>query len=197
MSIRCPARAACRGFTLIELIVFIIIVGVGLAGILSVFNITTQHSADPMVRKQMLALAESLMEEVSMMPFTYCDPDDPNAATATSAADCTGGAGGANDESALPLGPEAGEARGSATMPFDNVSDYNGLNLATVTDASGTHSFPGYSARISVANTSAANRLGGISVDADVVLITVTVTHGADSLTLDGYRTRHAPSLLP
>lgn len=52
------------GFTLIEMIIFIVIVSVGLAGILSVMNITVQSSSDPLLRKQSLALAESLLEEI-------------------------------------------------------------------------------------------------------------------------------------
>ena len=67
---------------------FIVIVGVAIAGILSVFNVNAQHSWDPAERKQMLAIAESLLEEVELMPFTYCDPNDDNVLTAASAAGC-------------------------------------------------------------------------------------------------------------
>ncbi|MDR7306969.1 prepilin-type N-terminal cleavage/methylation domain-containing protein [Rhodoferax saidenbachensis] len=62
-----------RGFTLIELIVFIVVVGVGLTGILSVMNTVVKSSADPVVRKQVIALADSTMEEV--MQKAYTDPD--------------------------------------------------------------------------------------------------------------------------
>lgn len=180
-----------RGLTLIELIVFIVIVGVALAGILTVFNVTTKSSTDPMIRKQMLAIAEALLEEVQLQPFTWCDPDDPLAATAADSTGCTGGTGGANDESKLPLGPEAGETRGSATTSFDNVNDYNGLAGIT-TSITGGAMPSGYSAAISVAQ----NALNGIAA-ADSLRITVTVTRGADSLALEGYRTRHSPNLLP
>jgi MSHA pilin protein MshD len=64
------------GFTLIELIVFIVVVGAGLAGILSVMNTTVKSSADPMVRKQAIALAESVLEEV--LQKAYTDPDGTN-----------------------------------------------------------------------------------------------------------------------
>src|SRR4030065_640507 len=105
-----------RGISLIELIMFIVIVSVALAGILLVMNVTTKSSADPLVHKQALAVAESLLEEVELMPFTFCDPDDPAAGldTTLSAAQCLGSTGGENDESKLPLGPETAASGGGA-----------------------------------------------------------------------------------
>ncbi len=75
-----------RGLTLVELIVFIVIVSVGLAGILVTYDTVVRHSADPLVRKQALAIAESLLLEIEQQPFTWCDPDDESATTATNAA---------------------------------------------------------------------------------------------------------------
>jgi len=74
-----------QGLSLIELIMFIVIVGAAVAGIIGMMAMATQSSADPLVRKQALAIAEAMLEEVRLQPFTYCDPDDPTAATATSA----------------------------------------------------------------------------------------------------------------
>ena len=81
-------RTKQRGISLIELIMFIVIVSVALAGILLVMNVTTKNSADPLIHKQSLAIAESLLEEIELMPFTYCDPDDANAASAVSSTGC-------------------------------------------------------------------------------------------------------------
>lgn len=64
------------GFTLIELIIFIVVVSAGLAGILSVMNTSVKSSADPMVRKQAIAIAESVLEEV--LQKAYADPDGTN-----------------------------------------------------------------------------------------------------------------------
>jgi len=58
-----------RGFTLIELIIFIVVVSAGLAGILSVMNTVVKSSADPMVRKQTIAIAESLLEEILLKEY--------------------------------------------------------------------------------------------------------------------------------
>src|SRR5262245_66021056 len=101
-------RRNSRGVSLVELIVFVVVVSVGVAGVLLALNMSTRASADPLVQKQALAVAEAILEEVQLRPLTYCDPDDANAATALNAAGCTGGANGANDESRVPIGPEAG-----------------------------------------------------------------------------------------
>jgi MSHA pilin protein MshD len=188
-------RRRSRGVTLVELIVFIVIVSVAVAGVLTALDIANRSSTDPMIQKQALAIAEALLEEVQLQPFTYCDPNDPNAATALSAAGCTGGAGGANDENKLPLGPEAGETRTGAT-PFDNVSDYNGFSIGPgITDLSGTvlPDLDAYSASVAVANQA----LGAVP-SADGLLITVTVTGPSDTtVVLHGYRVRYAPNALP
>ena len=65
-----PSSHLERGFSLVEAIVFIVIVSVALAGVLSVMNFTTKHSADPLIRKQTIAVAESLLEEISLQNFT-------------------------------------------------------------------------------------------------------------------------------
>ena len=57
-----------------------------------------RDSLNPMIRKQMTAVAESLLLEILRQPFTYCDPDDPAAISATSTAGCTGGAANSQDK---------------------------------------------------------------------------------------------------
>ena len=186
-----------HGISLIELIVFIVIVGIAVAGVVGALSMATRASADPMIQKQALAIAEALLEEVQLQPFTYCDPDDLNAASAQSAADCTGGAGGVNDENRLPLGPEAGETRYSATTPYDNVSDYNTFSMIGILDLTGAPitGLGNYTASVTVANQA----LGAIPAS-DSLLITVTVDGPPGTNTkvvLDGYRVRYAPNALP
>lgn len=69
----CTTERHQRGFTLPELIVFIVVVAVGLTGILMVMNTAVRGSGDPLVRKQTLAVAESLLEEILLK--SYDDPD--------------------------------------------------------------------------------------------------------------------------
>jgi len=73
----CKSRLSRQGgLSLVELVVFIVIVSVSIVGIFLVLNLATRTSADPVARKQALAIAESLLEEIELMPFTFCDPDD-------------------------------------------------------------------------------------------------------------------------
>jgi MSHA pilin protein MshD len=194
-------RAGCRrpraehGFSLIELIMFIVIVSIAVAGVLGVLNMATRASSDPLIQKQALAIAEALLEEVQLQPFTYCDPDDPNAATALNTAGCTaGGAEAIGAELSAPYGPET---RTGGTTPFDNVNDYHNYSMSGITDITGA-AITGlelYSATVSVANQA----LGAIPAS-DSLLITVTVTGPPGSNTtvvLDGYRVRYAPNALP
>ena len=122
-----------RGATLVELIMFIVVVGAAVTGVLGAISYATRASVDPMIQKQALAIAEAVLEEVQLMPFTYCDPDDPQAAIALSAAVGPTGCSAAaaveaiGAEAAPPYGPET---RLSATTPFDNVNDYSGFVMA-------------------------------------------------------------------
>ena len=188
-----------RGLTLIELVLFIVIVGIAVTGILVVYTNTVRHSADPVIRKQMLAIAEAMLEEVKLMPFTYCDPDD---AALVGVGNCA-----ATVES---LGPEAGETRYVAATPFDNVNDYDGFDTATaippgIADLSGTviGGLAGYQAQVST-STQSLGPAGALIAAVDgngapqVLQITVTVTAtGGDSISLSGYRARYAPNAVP
>ena len=175
---------------------FIVIIGIAVAGVLGAMSLATRTSADPLIQKQALAIAEAYLEEVLAMPFTYCDPDDLDAGTATSA---TVGAGGCA-ATIEALGPEPPpETRGSTTTPFDNVNDYNGLSGTPATiEGTAIGGLSDY--QVSVAVTGEALGPGGSTVASTASLrVTVTVTHSTSALTvrLDGYRSRYAPNALP
>lgn len=69
-------RNKIKGATLIELIISIVIISIALVGILSVTNISVKHSADPVVQQQAIAIAESYLEEILLLPVT--DPNGTN-----------------------------------------------------------------------------------------------------------------------
>lgn len=171
-----------RGLSLIEVLVFIVIVGVGVAGLVSVMNPNVRYSADPMRTKQMLAIAEALLNEILHQPFTWCDPDDPAASTAQSYADC------ASPQNTGTF--TASESRLGGT--FDNVDDYGGNPpMVNVTDATGNNAMAGYTASVAIARAGTAL---GLADNTAALSVTVTVSFaGADNFSLTGYRFRYAP----
>ena len=57
------------GFTLVEIVLLIAVVGAALVGVLLVFQNTVRASADPQVRKQALAIAEGLLDEILLTSY--------------------------------------------------------------------------------------------------------------------------------
>jgi MSHA pilin protein MshD len=162
-------RRHAQGATLIEVVLFIVILSIALASILGLLALAIGRSGDPMVLRQSIAVAESLLQEVMAQPFTTNDPD-----------------GGAN-----AIGPETGESRASAGAPFDHVDDYHGLTLNGITAPDGTPlaGLQNYNASVTVETAA----VGGIAAG-DGLLVRVTVT-GPDAIpiTVAGYRARVTP----
>jgi len=190
-------RTRQRGLTLIELVVFMVVIAVGLAGILGVLNLTTRNSVNPMLLKQQVAIAESLLEEIESKPFTWCDPDDANVTTASGA--FVGAGGCATSVQTLALSPTAGEDRYSQIVPFDNVVDYTGFSMAgirspanSITVLNGLGNYTATVAITSVGNIAPTN----VGVADAVLKIDVSVaTAGQSTITLTGYRYRYAPNV--
>ena len=180
-----------HGLSLIELLVFIVVVGVAVTGVLSVYSLNARASVDPAIRKQAMAIAESLLDEVLSKPYTYCDPDDPVADTAANVAACTIPEG---------LGPEVaqGESRYSAANPFDNVNDYNGFTMNPINDITNTTvtGLDLYTATVQVQPVANFNGIvATVAGDNETLLVTVTVNApNNQTLSLSGYRTRYAPN---
>lgn len=142
-----------RGFTLVELIVFIVVVGVGLAGILAVSSNVVKASADPMVRKQTIAVAEALLEEILLKEY------------------------------AKPAGSTVvGNAGGGARNLFDCVDDYNGyVTVGGIVDVSGHAETALASYNIAPAVDVSAISLSGVTLKR--VVVSVTGPQGVISLT--------------
>ena len=154
------------GVTLIELVIAIAIVGIALAGAVSVFVVTTQHSADPMAQEQAQLIAEAYLDEILLKKFY-----DPDTGTV-----CTGTTG--------------GETRAT----YDNVCDYNGLSEAP-TDQFGTPiaGVSSYNVAVSVVNSGVS--LGSINNTGAIRILRVDVTvslQGSPAVVLSAYRTNYA-----
>jgi MSHA pilin protein MshD len=145
-------RTLYKGFTLIELIVFIVIVSVGLAGVMTSLNISVKNSSDPLLSIQAIAIAESLLEEV--LPKAYLKPP----------------------ATVPPCTPSGVGPRNC----FDAVTDYSAAGTITV-DLLG-NSFPtGYSAVISISPVTPLGPAGS-TVNGYRVTVTVTYGGGTFAL---------------
>ncbi len=196
------------GLTVVELVIFIVIMGVAAAGILQVMNLSVKNSADPARRKQAMLIAEAFMEEVQQAQMALCDVSNPNAATAKTPSDC-----GTQQQS---FGPPPNTAR-----PYYNVKDYvsklgeaqfafrvNGVDVDVANAPVGTNgagvalgnaSLAGITTTLTLNAESALGPAGatvplGTAPVPEALRITITVTYGPgvnDVITLDGYRTRY------
>lgn len=189
-----PEARSQSGLTIVELIVFIVIISVAVVAVLSTFALTGRASADPVRRKQALLIAEGFLEEVLQAAFTFCDPVDttenPAAPSKCAIAEI--------------VGPEASNAR-----PYDNVNDYVARldEAATpfttggiLVDAAGVPlGVTGYTASLTL-HTEALNGISSVNTQdgLEVLRATVRVSYGPntnDYIELDAYRTRYAPQV--
>jgi len=158
-----------RGATLVEVVLFIVIIATALSAVLGTLSLTVRRSADPLVARQALAVAESMLQEVMAQPYTANDLDGgPDA-----------------------IGPETGETRFSTTTPFDHVDDYHGYTMTGVvkTDGTAVTGLSGYNTNVTVQAQALNNIPAG-----EGLLVTVTVTGpGGYSVSLYGFRARVAP----
>jgi MSHA pilin protein MshD len=148
------ARPRRRGFTLVEAIIAIVVLGLGLTGLLAAFRTVGRHSADPVIGKQMAALAQEMMEEISLKPYAAASNSAPS---------------------------------GCARDTYNDVADYNGYASTGICTIDGVAISQLSSFGISVSVVSGS--IAGVSA---AKRITITVSHGGDTLTLVGWRTDYA-----
>jgi MSHA pilin protein MshD len=141
-------QARQSGLSLIELVIAIVIVSIGLAALLIPIINATRQSADPLILKQTLAVAEALLEEIELKPF----------------ANPPGGFSGAATQANRPL--------------FDDVSDYNGfatIGIFTL-DGVAVPGLGGYNVTAVAVTNSALGAIP--AANAKLILVTVTGSNG-------------------
>ncbi len=156
-------RTRQRGISLIELIIFIVIVSAALAGLLLVMNVTENGSSNPAIRKQALAAAESLLEEIELQDFNSTD-----GATVT-------------------------VTQANRASQYHIVSNYAGFATTGIYTVDGTTPITGLANYNIASVTVTPAALGSItSASGNAVLITVTVTDPqGNTMQVSGYRTAY------
>lgn len=141
-------RKAQRGISLIELIMFMVIVSGALAGLLLTMDVNTKRSADPLIQKQALTIAESLLEEIELQNFSN------------------------------PTGGFTGAAVQANRTSFDDIFDYNGFATLGIFPADGSATgvtgLADYSVSVSVATIAWVTE----AADAAQITVSVTEPNG-------------------
>lgn len=160
-------RARRRGFTLVEMIVMIMIVGIGLTGVMITINQANRESAVPFIRKQAIAIAESIMEEVTARSFAV--QGDPVATKVT-------------------IGGTALQRRNAT----HDVADYNGFAMSGIRapddDTTVLSGLADYSVSVTVTPTA----FGAITMaNSKLVSVTVSGPNGVQVI-LEGFKLNYS-----
>jgi MSHA pilin protein MshD len=147
---------------MVEMLMAMIIVSVGVVALLIPITSITRNSADPLVTKQMIAIAEGMLEEIELKPFAT-----------------PGGFGGPYTCANRPQFDAIPDYNGFTTAGA-GICDINGVPIATLSS---------YNLSVTTALT-AMN--GGAIPPGNAYLISVTVTGpNGTSVTLSGFRTSY------
>ncbi|NKB38804.1 MAG: prepilin-type N-terminal cleavage/methylation domain-containing protein [Gammaproteobacteria bacterium] len=155
-----------KGFTLIEIVISIVIVGIALSTLILVTAKSTERSVDPLYQEQANAIAQAYMEEI--MQKNFCDPDwdmDCRTNCVTSAClSCKGMGSGWTTES---------------RANYDDVCDYSGTDNPPL-DQNGDVFATGlgdYSVTVSIDDSATATLDTLAGNNGEVVRIDVTVSN--------------------
>ena len=152
-------KHANSGFTLIETIVFMVVISIALVALVRVFTQSVANGAnvDPIIRTRALELAQAQMDEIIARNFDEATPP--------------GGIPACNSSLGIAC------AGVSPDGDFDDIGDYNG---------NPTLGGGAYNVNVSVAD--AGGDLGLTATNARLVTVTVSMP-GGDTVTLASYRT--------
>lgn len=152
-----------RGVTLIELIAFIIVVGVSVVAIGSVFQHSVVRVQDPIINSQLISMAQAQLDETMSRKYDENTPTGGIPACNTAGVSCAG------------LGLDAGELI-TDTGTLDDVDDFDGYQDSPQS---------GYSRSIRVVY--AGEDFGVTAENAKRITVTVTSPQGR-SVQLSVYR---------
>jgi len=200
-------KYAQSGISLIELVIFIVILAIALTSITLVYINTTRNSADPLVRIKSVELAQLTLNEILLKKYDENTPVG-NGCVEHAPTRCTSGDSAATNTT---FGPDAGETN---RAQYDDVDDYTdklycgsnvsaaktacpALTCETLRDESGVDistKYNGFSVCIKVsfaggAGTEISSFSAGVDVESnDAKKIDVFVTDPANSkISLSAY----------
>ncbi len=169
-----PTFKKAKGFSLIEIVITIVLVGTMMGGLSAIFAKNVESSYRPYLRQRALAVANAFMEEISRKRWDEVTPI--GGGCVNTGASCGAGT--------LAPGMNTEEV---ARADYDDVDDYNAIvNQMPPQDSTGA-AMPGYTG-FSVTVTVTQPGWNGVPA-ADVKLITVSVTSNSnETITLQSYR---------
>lgn len=152
------------GFTQVEMMIAIIVIGIALSCVIPAISTANRSDSDPLGHQQMLAIAEELQDEALHKPFAV--------------------------NGTAPINRLQHCGAGADRTGFDDISDYAGYETKGICDSEGNpvRGLEDYDVRISIDGSVSLGHIG----NGNAKRITVSVTHGAESITLIGWRTQWA-----
>ena len=153
------------GFTLVEVVILIVVLSAAIVGVLLIFQNTVRSSADPQVQKQVLAIAEAMLEEVLLTSY------DVQPGTGTRA----------NFDNVTDYNGYTTAPGGMVDLQGAAVPGLQAYNVAVA------------AAPVATAIDSAPSPCGPACPVSEAIRVTVTATGpGGISVVLEGFRMRYA-----
>ena len=167
-----------QGFTLIEIVITIVILGFSATILIPFFSAIT-NSPDPVLREQAISLGQAMMDEIMAKRWDENSPVGGGPLNTSESARGT-------TSPAVVLGADAGEDR----MTYDDVDDYNNLPIesdGTFADQNGnSFTMTGYTRKVEVryivSNSNPINKdtpaAAAVTTDTKLVVMTVKSPRG-------------------
>ncbi len=161
---RIAEHASERGFTFVELVIAIAVMGIAMVTMLQMLGLSLGHQSDTLVQSRTTALAEAYMQEILARKFDANTPSGGIPACAPAAVPCS-----------LASAFDDGETRAE----YDDVDDFDGLDEMPPLDATGAAraGYDRYRVQVSVAYADAAQVAAfGLDNASDAKIVSITVT---------------------
>lgn len=171
-----PTQKSQGGFSLIETIIVVVLLGIMMAGMTVLFVENASKSHQPYLRQRALAVANAYMDEILHKRW---DDNSPlgGGCVVFAGSSCASGPGAAG------IGTEEG-----ARSNYDDIDDYNGLNDSPPLDSLGNTmtGYSGFSVAVSVSSPGSAWN-GIAAVDVKLIKVDVTSTM-QETISISAYR---------